>query len=172
MVEIRWSLQAAEEFEEIFNYLEKNSPQYARLFAFKVTETVQKLKNFPKLGRLVPEIEKSEMGDVLKLIEGSTTESLDKLQEEIDFFLKEEENEKKPKPKDTSNPFLALIGYYNKTEKKEKSEIKKDSEDKPLRLDDWIENTHIRPFAAEEAKTTIFDLFDIYKKAHQMPSYT
>ena len=57
MVKIRWSLQAAEEFEGICEYLEKNSPQYARLFAFKVTESVDRLKKFPNIGRIVPEIE-------------------------------------------------------------------------------------------------------------------
>jgi len=131
--------------------------------------------NEDEIKKLEKEIEKSDMSDILKLIEGSTTESLDKLQDEIDFFLKEEENEKKKeKPKDTSNPFLAMIGHYNKTEKKEDNKTKEEkyNEDKPIRKDDWIEKTHMRPLATKEAKIIAFDLFDIYKKAHQMPSYT
>lgn len=132
--------------------------------------------NEDEIKKLEKEIEKSDMGDVLKLIEGSTTESLDKLQEEINFFLEEEENEKKAKekPKDTSNPFAALLGRYNKPEKKKEkaSKEKKGDEDKPIRKDNWIEKTHMRPLAAEKAKETIFDLFDVYKKAHQMPSFT
>ena len=41
-----------------------------------------------------------------------------------------------------------------------------------VRKDDWIEKTHLRKLAAENAKELAFDLFDIYKKAHGMPSYT
>jgi len=130
--------------------------------------------NEDEIKKLEKELEKSDLGDVLNLIEGTTTESLDQLQEEIDLFLNEEENEKKEKekPQDTSNPFLALIGKYNKkAEKKEKKSSTKKDEDKPIKPDSWIEKTHIRPLAAAEVKITTYDIFDIYKKAHQMPSF-
>ena len=65
MVEIRWAIQAAEELEEICAYLGKNSPQYARLFAYKVIESIQKLSNFPKLGRIVPEFENPAIRELL-----------------------------------------------------------------------------------------------------------
>jgi len=130
--------------------------------------------NDDELKKLNQELSKSDIEDVLKLIEGSTSESLDHLQEEIDFFLKEKERdeEKKEKPKDESNPFLALIGYYDKKEEKDKSEKpKKDDKDEPVKPDSWIEKTHIRPFAAKEAVDKLFKIFDIYKKAHGMESY-
>ena len=38
--------------------------------------------------------------------------------------------------------------------------------------DDWIEKTHLRKLASTNAEKLAFDLFDIYKKAHSMPSYT
>jgi hypothetical protein len=132
--------------------------------------------NEDELKKLEKEIEKSDVEDVLKLIEGSTTESLDELQKEINFFLEEKDEEKKEKekPKDTSNPFFALIGHYNKTEKKQgkKENKKKDKESDILRPDNFIEKTYMRPLVMEEAKTVLFDLFDTYKKAHQMPSYS
>lgn len=129
--------------------------------------------NDDELKQIDEELEKSEIGDVLKLIEGTTTESLNQLQKEIDFFLEEAE-ESKEKPKDTSNPFFALIGKYNKSEKaKPKKETKEVKEkEKPLKPDSWVEKTQIRPLAAESAVETIFELFDIYKKAHDMASYT
>jgi len=132
--------------------------------------------NEDELKKLEKEIEKSDLGDVLNLIEGTTTESIDKLQEEIDFFIKEKDEgeKKKEKPKDTSNPFLALIGHYDKGEKKkdEKSNNKKSNDDKPVKPDNWTEKAQVRPFVAGETKTQTFDIFDIYKKAHQMASYT
>ena len=131
--------------------------------------------NDDELNKLNNELNKSDIGDVLKLIEGSTSESLDHLQEEINFFLKEKEREeeKKEKPKDQSNPFLALIGYYNKKEEKDKSEKPKNTDDKnePIKPDNWIEKTHIRPLAAKEAIDKTFTIFDVYKKAHGMQSY-
>mgnify|MGYP001574491745 CR=1 FL=1 len=42
----------------------------------------------------------------------------------------------------------------------------------PVRKDDWIEKTHLRTYAAADAKKASFDIFDIYKKAHGMASYT
>jgi toxin ParE1/3/4 len=64
MVEIRWSLQAANELEEICIYFDKNSPQYANLFAFKVIESIQKLTTFPEIGRIVPEIENQNIREL------------------------------------------------------------------------------------------------------------
>jgi hypothetical protein len=137
--------------------------------------------NEDEIKKLEKELDKSELEDVLNLIEGTTTESLSKLQEEINFFLKEEEEEKKKKekPKDTSNPFLAMIGYYDrkgeKEKKKDKGKSKEDKDkddDRPIKKDNWVERTHMRPLGAQAAIDTVFDLFDIFKKAHQMPSYS
>ena len=124
--------------------------------------------NEEEIEKIRIELEKEDIGDVLKLIEGTTTESLEQLQEEINFFSEEKEIEKSKIPKEESNPFLALIGKYEKkaTEKvssKSKTEIKKD---------DWIEKNSIRALAAKKAEGTAFSLFDIYKKAHGMASFT
>ena len=54
-----------------------------------------------------------------------------------------------------------------KTPKEEKEpEITK------IRSDSWIEKEHYRTVAAASAKEIAFVLFDVYKKAHGMPSYT
>ena len=124
--------------------------------------------NEDELKKFEEELGKSDVNDVLALIEGTTTESMGQLQEEINFFLEEKEDEeKKEKPKDDSNPFFALIGKYDK--KEERKGKKKTTIIKP---DNFIEAEHIRPLAAEGAKETSFNLFDIYKKSHGMPSYT
>lgn len=118
------------------------------------------------------EFENSNLGDALKLIEGATSESLEQIQEEIDYFLEEppEEVEQK-KSKDSSNPFLALLGFYN--EKPKKTQKAKPKESKPkFTPDNWIEKTHIRPLVIEKAKETTFSLFDVYKKSHGMASFT
>ncbi len=130
--------------------------------------------NSDELKKIDAELEDSEVGDTLKLIEGTTTESLDQLQDEINFFLEEKEDEEKSTSEDESNPFLALIGHYNNSEspKSKKKKEKQKNKNEKIKPDDWIEKTHIRPLAAENAEKTAFKLFDVYKKAHGMPSYT
>jgi len=130
--------------------------------------------NKEELDKIDEELKESDLGDVLKLIEGTTTESLDQLQEEINFFLEEkEQSEKMKEVKDTSNPFLALVGHYDKQPKSEsKSEKNKSEKTQPIKKDDFIEAQHLRRVASNTAKKTAFDLFDIYKKAHGMVSYT
>jgi len=131
--------------------------------------------NDDELKKIDEELEKSDVSDVLKLVEGATTESLDQLDSEINFFLEEEPQEKiKSKSTDSSNPFFALIGKYNEKEPKKKEAstetVKKPSG--PIQPDTFIEKTQIRAFAAHKASTTTFELFDVYKKAHSMVSYT
>ncbi len=128
--------------------------------------------NDDELKGIDKKLEDSDVEDALRLIEGTTTESLGELQKEINSFLEEQEKEtgKQEKPKDESNPFLALIGHYNKTEKK--TETKTTEKDIQIKPDNWIEKTHLRALAANTAKQSAFDLFDRYKKAHDMASYT
>lgn len=126
--------------------------------------------NDEELKMLDKELTKSEIGDMFSLIEGSTTGSLDKIQEEIDSFLKEEPEEKEEKKKEEVNPFLALIGHY---EKKESQTEKKSSDKKDDKINpDSFYEEYLRKLAAEGAEGTTFSLFDIYKKAHGMASYT
>ena len=130
--------------------------------------------NSDELEKIDQEIEQSDIEDVLGLIEGATTGSLEELQKDINFFL-EENNETKANAnqKAGSNPFLALVGYYNESpESPKENEVKKTNIKKIIKQENWIEKTHIRKLAEEKAKESAFNLFDVYKKAHGMPSYT
>jgi hypothetical protein len=122
--------------------------------------------NSDELKKLQEEIENSEINDALKLIEGATTESLDQIQEEINFFLEEKPKEENVS-KDTSNPFVALFGGYEKKEKKKeenKNKIK-------IEKENYTEKTYLRKLANEKAKELAYKIFDIYKRAHGMPSF-
>jgi hypothetical protein len=128
--------------------------------------------NEDEIKQLNKELDKSDLDDVLKLINGATDDSLNQLQDEINFFLEDKKDEEvKQERKESSNPFLALFGFYEKKENQEAPK-KKEEKDKPLKGDDWIERTHLRPLAENIAKETAMSLFDIYKKAHGMASYT
>jgi len=122
-----------------------------------------------ELKKLDQELDKSDVGDALRLIEGITEDSLEQLKDEIKYFL-EEDKEEEPKAKDKSNPFLALIGHYDRKEKKKPKKEKKQEIGK-IRPDNWIEKNHLRELASKNAKASTFKIFNIYKKAHGMASY-
>ena len=65
MVEVRWTLQAAEDLESIADFISKDSPHYARLFVIDVLEAVERLSNFPKLGRIVPEVDDPVIREII-----------------------------------------------------------------------------------------------------------
>jgi hypothetical protein len=126
--------------------------------------------NSDELKKLNEELNKSDINDALSLVQGSTDESLAQIQEEIDFFLEEDKKEeKKTQSSDQSNPFLALIGAYDKSDKPK--EKKKEDKNAPLVKDSWVEGALIRPLVATGAVDTIFSLFDVYKKSHGMASF-
>ncbi|MDP2628826.1 MAG: hypothetical protein Q8P15_02930 [Nanoarchaeota archaeon] len=131
--------------------------------------------NDDELEKLKKEIDKSDVEDTLRLIEGATTKSIEQIQEEIDFFLNEkEEEETKKENKDESNPFSALFGRYEKKSEKKEAEKKSDSsksKNNEIKKDDFKEE-YIRKLASGGATETAFKLFDIYKKAHGMESFT
>ncbi|MDX6770239.1 MAG: type II toxin-antitoxin system RelE/ParE family toxin [Elusimicrobiota bacterium] len=56
MVEVRWTLQASEDLDSIAQFIAKDSLQYARLFVADVLQAVERLSEFPKSGRVVPEL--------------------------------------------------------------------------------------------------------------------
>jgi hypothetical protein len=134
--------------------------------------------NEDELVLLDEKLGESEISDSLKLIEGTTTESLEELRGDIDFFLKSDaEKEAEQKEKSTGedvNPFSALLGFggggskAKKDKKAEKLEILKSRG--VAKKDTYIESV-VREFGELKSADTCFNIFDIYKKAHGMPSH-
>lgn len=55
MAEIRWTPQAADDLETIADFISVDSPHYAKIFVIDVLYATQRLENFPRSGRIVPE---------------------------------------------------------------------------------------------------------------------
>ena len=129
--------------------------------------------NSDEIAKLNEEAEKSDIEDAFGLIEGITTESMGQLKDDIEFFLDEEKgNEETKEFAGMVNPFVALVGGYNKKEKEAPKPKKDEKKTVTVSPDTWIEKTHLRPLASESAQDIVFRLFDVYKKSHGMPSYT
>ena len=58
---IKWSPKAIQSFEEICNYISKDSEYYASIFAKKINAIVKEIPRFPKLGRIVPEYQEEDL---------------------------------------------------------------------------------------------------------------
>jgi len=54
---IVWTLQAVEDVEAIRSYIARDSAHYAALTAERIVDSVERLKEFPRSGRVVPELE-------------------------------------------------------------------------------------------------------------------
>ncbi|MBY9005911.1 MAG: type II toxin-antitoxin system RelE/ParE family toxin [Candidatus Lokiarchaeota archaeon] len=65
MVEIRWALIASDDYDSIIRYYEKTAPKFAQNLAKKIIYIVENLIQFPKMGRIVPELENEEIREVI-----------------------------------------------------------------------------------------------------------
>lgn len=132
--------------------------------------------NQEELDKFEEELSKSDIEDVLRLSEGMTEDTLKQIQGDLDFFLEEDENKQEASSSEVKdvNPFKALVGgYEKKPEKKDekKEEGKGEKKKVTIRKENRDEKEYILPFTEKNVKELTFSLFDVYKKAHGMPSY-
>jgi toxin ParE1/3/4 len=59
MTKIRWSEVALRDVRSLKRYIAQDSPFYARQFCERLMATVDKLAEFPQIGRRVPEADES-----------------------------------------------------------------------------------------------------------------
>ena len=57
MAALEWRPQALKDLEEIEAYYERVTPDYAAFFVEQVFDKADQLEHFPRMGRMVPEIE-------------------------------------------------------------------------------------------------------------------
>ena len=64
-IKIEWSPKSLKNLEEIAEFISQNSPLYAPVFVRKIINSVERLKDFPLSGRVVPEFNKKELREVI-----------------------------------------------------------------------------------------------------------
>ena len=62
---IVWSPEAVEDLESIAEYIERDSPFYAKAVVNKIFHSTEKLKNYPKIGRVVPELGREDIRELI-----------------------------------------------------------------------------------------------------------
>ena len=66
MTEVRWTTQAADDLDAIYDFIARDSPQYAQLIVEGILAAVDSLEQFPLLGRAVPERQRGELRELIK----------------------------------------------------------------------------------------------------------
>ena len=66
MTEVRWTTQAADDLQAIYDFIARDSPQYAQLIVEGILSAVDSLEQFPRLGRTVPERHRGELRELIK----------------------------------------------------------------------------------------------------------
>ena len=63
---IRWTDQAIADLEAIRVFIEQDSPHYASVVVARLMQTVDRLKDFPQSGRVVPEFEHEAVREIVE----------------------------------------------------------------------------------------------------------
>ncbi len=134
----------------------------------------EELKLFDK------EFTKDDVLDSMSFSMNIAEESLKELKEDLDHFLKSDEERKKDEEKEKKkgeekkksqniNPFLALFGIFGLTKKDDKKKNKEIEKSEDIVPDNYIEKI-VRAEAAKGAAGSLYTIYDVYKKAHGMAS--
>jgi len=62
-MKIKWTDPAIESLRNLHGYIAKDSEIYARSFIQRIVLAVEKLTDFPRLGRVVPELMRRRFGN-------------------------------------------------------------------------------------------------------------
>ncbi|MBI3787293.1 MAG: type II toxin-antitoxin system RelE/ParE family toxin [Ignavibacteriales bacterium] len=65
MAEIIWSVSALADIQQIGGYIERDSLKYAQVVISSLVESVERLKKFPKSGRVIPELHDESLREVI-----------------------------------------------------------------------------------------------------------
>ncbi len=64
-MEIEWTAVAIRDLDSLLNYISQDSEIYAISFIEKIITAVEKLEDFPEIGRIVPEANDSNIRELL-----------------------------------------------------------------------------------------------------------
>ena len=65
MAQVRWSLTAGNDLQEIEEFIARDSALHAIGFVDRIVESVGKLQKAPQVGRIVPEFGRSDLRELL-----------------------------------------------------------------------------------------------------------
>lgn len=64
-VAIVWAAEAVADLQGIHDYIARNSPRYAAVMVARLVGAVDRLRDFPESGRIVPELQDRSVREVI-----------------------------------------------------------------------------------------------------------
>jgi toxin ParE1/3/4 len=65
MARLIWTNQSVEDLENIYNFISKDSPTYAKRQIIRIRDRARLLKTQPNLGRVVPEFDDKKLHEII-----------------------------------------------------------------------------------------------------------
>jgi plasmid stabilization system protein ParE len=65
MTGVRWTEQAVKDLASIRSFIERDSPRYGRIVVERIFEATDRLETFPRSGRMVPELGREDLRELL-----------------------------------------------------------------------------------------------------------
>ena len=66
MTEVRWTPQAADDLQAIYDFIGRDSPHYAQVIVEDILAGIDRLERFPFMGRHVPERPREDLREIVK----------------------------------------------------------------------------------------------------------
>jgi toxin ParE1/3/4 len=66
VTEVRWTTQAADDLQAIYDFIGRDSEQYAQVIVEGILAAVDGLEQFPFLGRMVPERHREDLRELIR----------------------------------------------------------------------------------------------------------
>ena len=66
MTEVRWTTQAADDLQAIYDFIGRDSEQYAQVIIEGILGAIDNLEHFPLLGRTVPERNRNDLRELIR----------------------------------------------------------------------------------------------------------
>lgn len=65
MAKVAWTAQALDDLEAVCLFIARDSPRFAEMFAHRAFRATDRLADFPNLGRVVPEIGRNDIREII-----------------------------------------------------------------------------------------------------------
>ncbi|MEP1094576.1 MAG: type II toxin-antitoxin system RelE/ParE family toxin [Cyclobacteriaceae bacterium] len=65
MAKINWTVQAKNDLIAIGEFIAQDSAKFSKIQIFRIRDRVKQLKDFPQLGRIVPEFDKETIRELI-----------------------------------------------------------------------------------------------------------
>ena len=66
MTEVRWTTQAADDLQAIYDFIERDSPHYAQVIVENILAAIERLERLPLMGRHVAERPREDLRELIK----------------------------------------------------------------------------------------------------------